>query len=43
MLSAWTVYRAGHALREFRHPVFRTILTSRIAEVRASEQLADGA
>ena len=25
---------------EFRHPVFRTILTSRIVDIRASEQLA---
>ena len=28
---------------EFRHPVFRTILTSRIVDIRASEQLASAA
>jgi hypothetical protein len=28
---------------EFRHPAFRTIITSRIADIRASEQLASAA
>jgi len=28
---------------EFRHPVFRTILTSRIVDIRASEQLVSNA
>jgi len=31
----------GRGMRlEFQHPVFRTILTSRIVEIRASEQIA---
>ena len=28
---------------EFRHPVYRTIITSRIVDIRASEQLASDA
>jgi hypothetical protein len=28
---------------EFRHPVFRTIITSRIVNIRASEQLVSNA
>jgi hypothetical protein len=31
----------GRGMRlEFRHPVFRTIITSRIVDIRASDQLA---
>jgi hypothetical protein len=34
----------GRGMRlEFRHPVFRTILTSRIVDIRASEQLVSDA
>ncbi len=34
----------GRGMRlEFRHPVFRTILTSRIVDIRAAEQVASNA
>ncbi|MGA2608641.1 MAG: hypothetical protein ABSH01_14450 [Terriglobia bacterium] len=34
----------GRGMRlEFRHPVFRTIITSRIVDIRASEQLVSDA
>jgi hypothetical protein len=34
----------GRGMRlEFRHPVFRTILTSQIVDIRASQQPASGA
>jgi hypothetical protein len=34
----------GRGMRlEFRHPVFRTILTSRIVDIRGSEQLLSDA
>jgi hypothetical protein len=34
----------GRGMRlEFRHPVYRTIITSRIVDIRASEQVASDA
>ncbi len=41
MLKLHFIGRGMHL--EFRHPVFRTILTSRIVNIRASEQLVSNA
>jgi len=41
MLKLRFIGRGMHL--EFRHPVYRTIITSRIMEIRASDQLADNA
>jgi len=41
MLKLRFISRGMHL--EFRHPVYRTILTSRIMEIRALDQLAGDA